>query len=141
MKEVGHALWGLSLLALCIGAYAVSEVAAQDTAPLEVEVKEHVDHIIVDKALYDQLNRIEAKLDWILSKYPDDSEPKGVNINEADYEELQTVPGIGPVTAGSIVAERGQGGPFTNWEELQRRVSGVGPSTIANIKASGAVLE
>ena len=129
------------LLVVVLGVLLTAAAAQTDTAPLEVEVKEHVDHIIVDKALYEQLNRIEAKLDWILSKYPDDSEPKGVNINEADYEELQTVPGIGPVTAGSIVAERGQGGLFTNWEELQRRVSGVGPSTIANIKASGAVLE
>lgn len=129
------------LLVVVLGVLITAAAAQTDTAPLEVEVKEHVDHIIVDKALYNQLNRIEAKLDWILSKYPDDSEPEGVNINEADYEELQTVPGIGPVTAGSIVAERGQGGPFTNWEELQRRVSGVGPSTIANIQASGARLD
>ncbi len=129
------------LMVVVLGVLLTAAAAQTDTAPLEVEVKEHVDHIIVDKALYEQLNRIEAKLDWILSKYPDDSEPKGVNINKADYEELQTVPGIGPVTAGSIIAERGQGGPFTNWEELQRRVSGVGPSTIANIQASGAVLE
>ena len=129
------------LLVVVLGVLITAAAAQTDTAPLEVEVKEHVDHIIVDKALYEQLNRIEAKLDWILSKYPDDSEPEGVNINEADYEELQTVPGIGPVTAGSIVAERGQGGPFTNWEELQRRVSGVGPSTIANIQASGARLD
>ena len=129
------------LLVVVLGVLITAAAAQTDTAPLEVEVKDHVDQIIVDKALYEQLTRIEAKLDWIMSNYPDDSEPKGVNINEADYEELQTVPGIGPVTAGSIVAERGQGGPFANWEELQRRVSGVGPSTIANIKASGAVLE
>ena len=139
---MNYLLYAVLISLLVLFGWVVTKAAAQtDTAPLEVEVKEHVDHIIVDKALYDQLNRIEAKLDWILSKYPDDSEPEGVNINEADYEELQTVPGIGPVTAGSIVAERGQGGPFTNWEELQRRVSGVGPSTIANIQASGARLD
>ena len=129
------------LLVVVLGVLITAAAAQTDTAPLEVEVKEHVDYIVVDKALYEQLSRIEAKLDWIMSKYPDDSEPEGVNINEADYEELQTVPGIGPVTAGSIVAERGQGGPFTNWEELQRRDSGVGPATIANIQASGARLD
>lgn len=73
---------------------------------------------------------------------PEDPQPDlGVNLNTASYDELLEVPGIGPVKAGSIVAERGQHGLFTGWSDFQERVSGVGPSTVADIQASGAFIK
>lgn len=52
-----------------------------------------------------------------------------VDPNEADAEELQSLPGIGPVLATRIVAGR----PYPDAESLLE-VSGVGPRTLARIR-------
>ncbi|MBD3163454.1 MAG: hypothetical protein GF346_13250 [Candidatus Eisenbacteria bacterium] len=49
-----------------------------------------------------------------------------LRINAATADELATLPGIGPVLGGRIVAERTAGGPFTGPADLER-VSGIGP--------------
>jgi competence ComEA-like helix-hairpin-helix protein len=41
-----------------------------------------------------------------------------VNINSANSEELQQVPGIGPVTAGKILQMRKSYGPFKSVDDL-----------------------
>ena len=41
-----------------------------------------------------------------------------VNINTATIEQLQTLPGVGPATAKSIVRYREKNGPFRRVEEL-----------------------
>ncbi|MEW5976814.1 MAG: helix-hairpin-helix domain-containing protein [Acidobacteriota bacterium] len=41
-----------------------------------------------------------------------------LNINRASVEELQTLPGIGPVLAGRIVEYRQKNPPFRKVEEL-----------------------
>lgn len=51
-----------------------------------------------------------------------------VNINTADSNELQTLPGIGPVLAQRIVAYREENGPFRYPFELAD-VSGIGSKT------------
>jgi competence protein ComEA len=56
-----------------------------------------------------------------------------VNINTATVSELDTLPGIGPAKAQAIVTYRTDHGPFTTIEEIQN-VSGIGPSTYANLK-------
>ncbi len=48
-----------------------------------------------------------------------------VNINEADEEELDQIPGIGPALAKRIVEYRQENGPFESKEEL-RAVNGIG---------------
>ena len=60
------------------------------------------------------------------SKTGTGSETGLVDINSADENELQELPGIGPSTAGKIVADREQNGPFERPEDLTR-VSGIGP--------------
>lgn len=55
-----------------------------------------------------------------------------VSINRADAAGLDALPGIGPVTAERIVAEREQSGPFTSLDDLDR-VPGIGPGTIAQL--------
>lgn len=55
-----------------------------------------------------------------------------VNVNTATADQLETVPGIGPVKAGRIVAYRDQNGPFRRIEDLQN-VSGIGPRTVEQL--------
>lgn len=57
-----------------------------------------------------------------------------VNINTAGLEELQSLPGIGPVTAQSIVDYRAVNGAFPNIEALME-VYGIGPAKFDKIKA------
>jgi len=56
-----------------------------------------------------------------------------VNINTASEAELETLPGIGPVTAGKIIAWRTDHGRFSTVDELQE-VSGIGPKTMAQLE-------
>jgi competence protein ComEA len=55
-----------------------------------------------------------------------------VNINTAGQAELEQLPGIGPVTAQSILAFRTERGTFTSVDELLE-VSGIGDVTLAEI--------
>ncbi|RMG36842.1 MAG: helix-hairpin-helix domain-containing protein [Planctomycetota bacterium] len=57
-----------------------------------------------------------------------------IDINRADWVELSQLPGVGPVLARRIVAERSRNGPFADAGDLQRRVRGVGPQTLARIR-------
>lgn len=50
-----------------------------------------------------------------------------IDLNEAPAPTLEILPGVGPVLAGRIVAERVRGGPFADLADLDRRVVGVGP--------------
>jgi len=56
-----------------------------------------------------------------------------VNINTASQTELETLPGVGPVTAGKIIAWRNDHGRFSTIGELQE-VSGIGPKTMAQLE-------
>lgn len=56
-----------------------------------------------------------------------------VNINTANASELQTLSGVGPSMAQSIIDERTQNGPFTSIDDLMR-VSGIGEKKFAKIK-------
>lgn len=56
-----------------------------------------------------------------------------VSINSAGFEELETLPGVGPVTAQAIVSHREESGAFISLEELLD-VSGIGPATFAEIR-------
>jgi competence ComEA-like helix-hairpin-helix protein len=50
-------------------------------------------------------------------------------LNSAGVTELQTLPGVGKLTAERIVGERERGGPFATVEDLAR-VGGLGPGRI-----------
>jgi competence protein ComEA len=58
------------------------------------------------------------------------SEP--IDVNRASAEELQRLPGVGPVMAARIIADR-QKKPFAAVEDL-RRVSGIGPKTLEKLR-------
>jgi competence protein ComEA len=56
-----------------------------------------------------------------------------VNVNLADQAALESIPGIGPVTAGAILEYRAQIGSFTSIEQLLD-VSGIGPATLESMR-------
>ena len=55
-----------------------------------------------------------------------------VNLNSANQAQLESLPGVGPVTAKAILAWRSEHGKFTRIEELQE-VNGIGAKTYAQI--------
>lgn len=56
-----------------------------------------------------------------------------VNINTATAEELETLPGVGPSTAATIIQDREQSGAFSSIEDIMR-ISGIGEKKFAKIK-------
>ena len=56
-----------------------------------------------------------------------------ININTATAEELQEVPGIGPVTAEKILKMRKLHGQFKSVGEL-RAIKGIGPKRLAKMR-------
>ena len=56
-----------------------------------------------------------------------------VNINTADADELDTLPGVGPAIAQAIIDDREANGAFTSIEDIMR-VSGIGEAKFANMK-------
>lgn len=56
-----------------------------------------------------------------------------VNLNTADLVALDTLPGVGPVTAEAIVAWRDENGPFRSVDDLLD-VKGIGEATLAELR-------
>jgi competence protein ComEA len=52
-----------------------------------------------------------------------------INVNTATLQELEQLPGVGAVTANSIIASR----PFRSFEDLDR-VKGIGPKTLEKLR-------
>lgn len=57
-----------------------------------------------------------------------------VNLNTATQEQLQTLPGVGPVLAERIVSYRDEHGGFTSVADL-RKVTGIGDAKFNDLKA------
>ena len=62
----------------------------------------------------------------------DDASEK-ISINTATYEELITLPGIGPKTASKIIEYRNTYGPFWTIEDI-KNVKGIGDKKYAKLK-------
>jgi competence protein ComEA helix-hairpin-helix repeat region len=60
-------------------------------------------------------------------------EPGMINLNTADVDELDDLPGIGPALAEAIVAWREENGPFTAIEDLLN-VPGIGESKLEDVR-------
>ena len=62
-----------------------------------------------------------------------------VDINSADEKGLDAIKGIGEVKAKAIVEERKKNGPFKSLDDVEKRVKGIGPATVAQWKKDGSV--
>jgi len=60
-------------------------------------------------------------------------ESKKVNINTASESELQTLTGIGPSKAATIIQYRTEKGPFKSIEEI-KNIGGIGDKTFEKLK-------
>ena len=56
-----------------------------------------------------------------------------VNLNTADAATLDTLPGVGPVTAAAILSWRAANGVFASVDQLAE-VDGVGPATLSRLR-------
>jgi comEA protein len=56
-----------------------------------------------------------------------------VNVNKADQETLESLPGIGPAYAGRIIKYRKKHGGFDTLEEL-KKINGIGEKRLDNLK-------
>ena len=66
-------------------------------------------------------------------KYADASDDGKININRADSDELEKIPGVGPATAKKIIEYRTNNGNFSSIEEI-KNVSGIGEKTYESMK-------
>jgi competence protein ComEA len=74
------------------------------------------------------VKEVTASADKVKKEIPHD-----VNINTADKALLTQLPGIGPVTADSIIQYRQTNGQFKAIDELTK-VKGIGDKTLAKLK-------
>lgn len=65
---------------------------------------------------------------------PADASGAPIDLNAATAEELDALPGVGPVTASAIVAWRSANGPFGSVDQLSE-VDGIGPTRLEKLRA------
>jgi competence protein ComEA len=64
-----------------------------------------------------------------------------VNVNTATQSELESIKGIGPSKAKTIIAERLDGGNFQDANDLQKRVRGIGMKSVEKMVDNGLTIE
>ncbi len=64
---------------------------------------------------------------------PSELEAQPVDLNTADAAALESLPGVGPATARTIIAHREEHGPFGSIEALVA-VRGIGPATLEGLR-------
>ncbi|MBX3118263.1 MAG: helix-hairpin-helix domain-containing protein [Fimbriimonadaceae bacterium] len=67
------------------------------------------------------------------SKKPKLPAPNSISINSATAAQLETLPGIGPVTAAKIIEYRKANGSFKSIDELEK-VKGIGPKKLEAVR-------
>jgi competence protein ComEA len=87
--------------------------------------------VLVDGARIEVPGRGASPVDAVPA--PASSGAPVVGLNAADQAQLESIPGIGPVTASAILAHRAEIGGFTSLEQLLE-VSGIGPATFESIR-------
>jgi len=92
-----------------------------------------VDSKLVSLAVEDTKNAPEPVSRAGPAAAPEAEDDGLIDINSAGAEELETLPGIGPVKAAAIIAYREAYGGFVSIEEITE-VKGIGPATLEKIR-------
>lgn len=98
--------------------------------PLSDGMHVHVPALVADAELDEQQ---PAAAPPIVVSADADPGPTLVNINTAGATELETLPGVGPITAQNIIDYREANGPFSSIDEILE-VSGIGPAKFEQMK-------
>lgn len=125
------------------------EDGKDDRVVTQVVTSEQQIKVIAElKAIKAILEEQQTQLDILIANTlgSTELEPVNIYINTATMDELLQIPGIGSVKAGTIISERGTPDiigykPFESWQDLMNRVTGIGPSTLADIQAAGVELD
>ena len=64
----------------------------------------------------------------------------GLDLNHASRAALESLDGLGPALVGRLLKARQQR-PFADWQDLERRVSGLGPRLMARLSEQGLRIE
>ena len=64
-----------------------------------------------------------------------------INVNTATQTELESIKGIGPAKAKTIISERLDGGHFQDANVLQKRVRGIGMKSVEKMVDNGLTIE
>ena len=64
-----------------------------------------------------------------------------INVNTATQSELESIKGIGPSKARTIISERTDGGHFQDANDLQKRVRGIGMKSVEKMVDNGLTIE
>ncbi|ADO76792.1 helix-hairpin-helix domain-containing protein [Halanaerobium praevalens] len=81
-----------------------------------------------------ETSNLKAKNKVINQNYSSkNTDSKYLNINRASQAELESLSGIGPAKAATIIKYRSDNGPFAQKKDLLK-ISGIGPKTLANIE-------
>ena len=73
-----------------------------------------------------------SRVDPAVAEKPSGSDTL-INLNDATADELDTLPGVGPVTAAAIIAWREANGRFTSVDQLGD-VDGIGPARLDKLR-------
>ena len=63
-----------------------------------------------------------------------------VDVNTADQPALDSIAGVGPAMSKAIIDERNKHGNYKAWDDLERRVKGVGERNAVKLSAAGLVV-
>ena len=119
----------LLILTLLFGAGLVARVLQQDLRPLPETTYAETDRLFQERSR--RLASDSARPQT--ARLPSAALPTRINLNTAPAARLEHLPHIGPAKARRIIAYRTAHGGFRRVEEL-RRVRGIGPKTLADLR-------
>ena len=94
------------------------------------------EHVLDAMVIYIPAKGEEGNIPQGLTSNPTDTggtKQGKINLNKADENELQNLPGIGPSKAAAIMEYRVTNGPFKSVEDL-KNISGIGDKTFDKLK-------